>query len=176
MKTLKIVSLLLLVTVVMVFASSCYVGMGTTMKKAKGTYELTGYSITDGKTGTSKDKLAADGIKSYLVVTGDSKGYYVYQDSDTAAFYREVYLSYEYSEDGKTVNYLTYRFEGQSADDAQRVGINSGSLNYSRPHVKLSELVYSDGISMSWTKVSSAIDLSYAESQIGTISPYEAPQ
>ena len=176
MKTLKIVSLLLLVTVVMVFASSCYVGMGTTMKKAKGTYELTGYSITDGKTGTSKDKLAADGIKSYLVVTGESKGYYVYQDSDTAAFYREVYLSYEYSEDGKTVNYLTYRFEGQSADAAQRVGINSGSLNYSRPHVKLSELVYSDGISMSWTKVDSAVDLSFAQSQLGTISAYEAPQ
>lgn len=172
MKTLKFLSLALILAVVTVFASSCYVTTGTSMKKAKGTYELTGYSITNGKTGDVTDKLASDGIKVYLVVTGGDRGYYVYQDNNTSAYFRDVYLSYEYSEDSNKVTSLTYRFDGQLEGDAQKVGVTSGGLNYSRPSIKLSDQVYSNGISMSFKKVSSATDLSFAESQLGGLSPY----
>ena len=175
MKALKFLSLVLILTVVMVFASSCYVTTGTSMKKAKGTYELTGYSITNGKTGEVTDKIASDGIKVYLVVTGEAHGYYIYKDNDTSAYYRDVYLSYEYSEDSNKVISLTYRFDGQSADDVQKVGVTSGGLNYSRPHIKLSDQVYSNGISMSFKKVSSATDLSFAESQLGSLPSYVQP-
>ena len=176
MKTFRIFSLLLTLVLVVAFASSCYIGTGTTMKKAKGTYQLTGYSITDALTNESTDKIAQNGIQSFLVITGESKGYYVYKSDDTPAFYREVYLSYEYSEnDSKRVTYVTYRFEGQSTDDAQRLGINSGSLNYSRPAIKLSELLHTDGLSYTWTKVSSATDLSFAKEQLGEIPAYVQP-
>ena len=176
MKAFRIFNLVLVLTLVVAFASSCYIGTGTTMKKAKGTYELTGYTITDALTNDVTDKIAENGIKSYLIVTGESKGYYVYKSDSTPAYYREVYLSYEYSENNtRLVTYLTFRFEGQSTDDAQRLGINSNSLNYSRPAIKLSELLHTDGLSYTWTKVSTAIDLSFAESQLGTIPAYAQP-
>ena len=176
MKALRFFALIMTLTLVVVFASSCYVAMGTTMKKAKGTYELTGYSVTNGKTNAVTDKIAQNGIKAYLVVTGESKGYYVYQSNDTPVYFREVYLSYEYSEENtKKVTYVTYRFEGQSTEDAQRLGVNPDSLIYSRPAIKLSDMIYSDGISYSWTKVSSVTDLSFVTSLLGEIPPYVQP-
>ena len=174
MKTIRILSLVLTLTLVVAFASSCYIAMGTTMKKAKGTYELTSYSITDGKTNEVRNKITEDGVKVYLVVTGESRGYYVYQSNDTPAYYREVNLSYEYSEeDSKKLTYVIYRFDG--ADSDQRLGVNAGSMNFSRPAIKLSDKIYSDGISMSWKKVSSAVDLSYVTEQMGEIPPYVQP-
>ena len=56
---------------------------------------------------------------------------------------------------------------------SQRFGVTKDGLNFSRPVVKLSETIASDGLSISWKRVSGDTDLSYAEEQLGSLSFYD---
>ena len=164
-----------MVMMMLLLSVGCYMVSGQKMRNVQGTYELTSYTRTHGKTNAVTDYLTEDGYKAFLVVTGTGEGYYVYTDVDTAPTYRKVSLSYEYSaEDGSKVEYVHYRFEGDT--DAQKLGVTRGNLNFSRPAIKFSDTVYSDGLSMSWNKVDSAVDLSYAQAQLGTLTEYSALQ
>ena len=175
MKKMKFFAPILMVVMLLFLSVGCYMISGQKMKNVRGTYELTGYSRTNGKTNSVTDYIETDGYKAYLVVTGTGTGYYVYTDEDTVANYREVTLSYEYdTEDSSEVEYVIYRFAG--ADDEQRLGVTKGNLNFSRPVVKLSDKIYSDGINMSWKRVDDAVDLSYAEAQLGTLVEYSTLQ
>ena len=174
MKKLKILAPILMVVMMLLLSVGCYMVSGQKMKNVKGTYELTSYTRTNGKTNAVTNYMETAEYKAYLVVTGGSEGYYVYTNKDDAPNYRKVTLAYEYNqEDSSKVDYVIYRF---TSSDEQRLGVTKDNLNFSRPAIKLSETIYSDGISMSWKKADDAVDLSYAEAQFGTLVEYSTLQ
>ena len=75
------------------------------MKSVKGTYKLTNYTYTpqyerkEGYTPTTIDYIADRGYEVYLVVTGESEGYYVHKDNEVEAYSTKVSLTYEYDQD-----------------------------------------------------------------------------
>ena len=174
MKKLKVLTPLLLVIAILFLSTSCYIVSGQKMKYVKGTYELTSYTRTNGKTNAVTDYMETIGYKAYLVVTGTGEGYYVFTNNTTAPTYRKVTLTYEYNtEDSSKVDYVIYRFQGE---EEQRLGVTRDSLTYSRIAIKLSENIYSDGYYMGWKKVSKTLDLSYAEEQLGSLTEYTTTQ
>ena len=176
LKSLKILTPILMVVMMLVFVcSGCYMIKGQKMKDVKGTYELSYYSRTNGKTNAVTNYMADYGYKAYLVVTGEGEGFYVYTNDDTAPTYRKVTFTYGYSEeDSSIVEYVTYRFTGTTEE--QKVGVNGKDLNFSRPPLKITDTIYSDGLSIGWKKVSKAVDLSYATEQFGELVEYGAVQ
>ena len=69
MKKLKVLTPLLLVIAILFLSTSCYIVSGQKMKYVKGTYELTSYTRTNGKTNAVTDYMETIGYKAYLVVT-----------------------------------------------------------------------------------------------------------
>ena len=171
MKKIKILLSTMLAVLLVVFTSGCYMINAQKMRKVKGTYELTGYSITNGYTDKTTDYIATYGYKVYLIVTGDSQGYCVFSDNDTEPYYYTCTLTYHYNaEKTNLVEYVEYSYKGTS----QKFGVTSEALNFSRPVVKIGS-VASNGLSVSWKRVDDATDLSYATKQLGTISEYTEP-
>ena len=168
MKKLKILLSTMLAVLLVVFTSGCYMINAQKMRKVKGTYELTGYSITNGYTDKTTDYIATYGYKVYLIVTGDSQGYCVFSDNDTEPYYYTCTLTYHYNaEKTNLVEYVEYSYNGKS----QKFGVTSGAMNFSRPVVKIGS-VASNGLSINWKRVDSATDLSYASEKLGNISEY----
>lgn len=174
MKKLKFLSVMLVFVIMLCSTFGCYIVKGQKMEDAKGTYLLTNYVIIDADTEENLDQLELKGMQVYLVVTGADKGYYVYKDNDTAAYYREVFMSYEYNEeDTSMVEYVIYRYYEYSGDE-YKFGVSKNRLNFSKPILdtgcqKLNKL---DGEKWNWTKESDAIDLSYAQEKLGELVPY----
>ena len=172
MKKLKALLSLFLVTLLLFATTGCYIVQAQKMKRVKGTYELTYYTRTDGKTSAVTNYIETYGYKVYLVVTGSSQGYCVYSDNDTAPYYYTCNLSYTYNEENSSlVDYVNYSYNGKS----QNFAVTKGALNFTRPAIKLSENIASDGIDVDWKRVDSATDLSYVEEVLGTIAEYVAP-
>ena len=178
---MKIFLSMLLMVLLMVASAGCYVVQGQRMGKVKGTYELTSYYRTNGKTNATTNYLETQGYQVYLVVTGSSAGYLVYKDNDDgASYYQTLSLSYTYQEDSsdkmgglfEKVEYVTFQYAGNE----QKFGVTSDHLNYSRPAIKLSDKIYSDGLGIGWTKVDKATDLSYAEAKLGSLTAYVESQ
>ena len=169
MKKIKVLLSVLLVALLMVVSSGCYMIQGQTMKNVKGTYELTSYTRTNGKTNAVTDYVTDYGYKVYLVVTGSGQGYCAFSKAETDPYYLTCNLSYEYNtEDSSKVDYVAYAYNGVS----QRFGVTKNGLNFSRPAIKLSDKVASDGISISWKKVSKKTDLSYVQTVFENLAPY----
>lgn len=114
MKKLKLVVISLLVLIMAFSVTGCYTAVPQKMWKVKGTYKLTNYSRTMGKNNsTSTDYLKEKEIVAYLVVTGKSVGYYIYQDKDTPMTKENVSLRYEYSTDEPNkVAHVYYKADG----------------------------------------------------------------
>ena len=172
MRKLKILASTLLIVMLIVMSAGCYVVKGQKMSRVKGTYELTRYTRTNGKTSEVTDYIEEYGYRVYLVVTGSGEGYYVYQDQQSITpRYQTVTLSYEYNQDNsKLVEYVIYRMYNA---EEQRFGVTKNALNFSRPSIKWSENVAQDGIDMDWKRVSAKTDLSYAEAQLGALEKYD---
>lgn len=173
MKKLKVLLSMLLIALLMLASSGCYMIQGQKMKEVKGTYELTNYTRTNGKTNNVTDYITEYGYKVYLVVTGSGQGYCVFSNNETAPYYYNCSLSYTYKqEDSSIVEYVVYTYNGKT----QKFGVTKSSLNFSRPAIKLSETIASDGLSLTWKRVNKATDLSYVEQVFGGSLPlYTAP-
>ena len=168
MRRCKILASVLMGVLMILLSVGCYMVNGQRMWYVKGTYELISYSRTSGKTSEVTNYITQDGYKAFLVVTGNGEGYYVHSDNETEPYARKVSLFYTYEEaDSKKVEYVTYRFED---GEEQKLGVTREALNYAKPAIKLNEMMYTDGINISWKRVSRDVDLSYVEEQLGTIS------
>ena len=181
MKKMKIFLSMLLMVLLMVASAGCYVVQGQRMGKVKGTYELTSYYRTNGKTNATTNYLETQGYQVYLVVTGNSSGYLVYKDNDEGvSYYKTLSLTYTYQEESdnklgglfEKVEYVTFQYAGEE----QKFGVTSDHLNYSRPAIKLSDKIYSDDLGIGWTRVDKATDLSYAEAKLGALTAYVESQ
>lgn len=188
--TRKIISALLIVTLLAVSLSGCYIVSGQKMRNVKGTYKLTTYTYTpqherkSNSTAPSYDYVNDEKYKyeDYLIVTGTSTGYYVHTEAGGDNYIKEITLSYEYdSEDTSKVNYVTYNDSVSVNSDEggrHRLGVSKNSFNYSKSAFDYTELftkreMRTESISVRWEKVSSAADLSYISEQLGELKYYE---
>lgn len=172
MRKLKATLSMLFLALLIAVSTGCYFIQAQPMKNVKGTYELTSYTRTNGKTNAVTDYIETYGYKVYLVVTGSEQGYCVFSNNDTEPYYYTCSLSYTHNEDKSSyIDYVVYAYNGTS----QKFGVTKDALNFSRPAIKWSETITSDGISVSWKRVSKKTDLSYVEEQLGTVAEYVQP-
>ena len=162
-------------------ASGCYVISAQRMWRVKGTYKLTAYTYTpqyekrEGYTPRTYNYVEDEEYRYevYLVVTGEGSGYYVRKDADTAAYYKTVSLSYEYSEDSQKVAYVIYNGV-DPIGGVNKLGVTKNHLGYSKPGFDFTQLfteksMRSEDLYVSFEKVDRATNLSYVEKQLGPL-------
>ena len=188
MKKIRYIFALLLVIALAVSMAGCYIISAQTMNKLKGTYKLTRYTYTpnyerrEGYTPTTYDYVNDEKYKyeDYLVITGGATGYYVHKDASGDCYVKEVTLTYEYAEDNASkVEYIVYNdsITVNSDGGINRMGVNKGNLTYNKTGIDYTEIftkrpMRTEALSVSWTKVDNATDLSYAQSQIAGLKSY----
>lgn len=189
MKTLKRLTCVFLVFLLLFSLSSCYVISGQKMRRVTGTYKLTHYSRTpaherkNGQTRAATDYVADERYlyEDYLIVTGSGTGYYVHKAVDEEAYVKVVNLSYQYnSEDSSLVEYVMYTDSANPSTDSglNRLGVNREHLGYSKPAIDYTEpftkrQMRTEQISVSWDRVDKATDLSYVEELLGSLKQYD---
>lgn len=190
MKKLRYLLSLLLIIATLASVTSCYFISAQRMSKLEGTYKLTSYTYTpsherkDGYTPKSYDYVNDEEymFEDYLIITGESIGYYVHKDASGEAYVKEVTLSYQYSEDDQSkVAYVTYNDSVSVNNDSggiHKLGVANGMLNYSKSSIDYTELITkrpmrTESLSVKWEKVSKKTDLSYVEGELGQLKYYD---
>ena len=188
--TKRLLSALLIVALLAVSLSGCYIISGQKMRAVKGTYKLTTYTYTpsherkNGYTPTTYDYVNGEKYmyEDYLIVTGTSTGYYVHTEAGGDNYVKEVTLSYEYdTEDSSKVNYVIYNDSISVNNDeggTHRLGVNKDSFNYSKSAINYTQLITkkemsTEAITVRWEKVSKATDLSYVTEKLGNLKYYD---
>ena len=188
--TRKIISALLIVALLAVSLSGCYIVSGQKMRNVKGPYKLTTYTYTpqherkSNYTALSYDYVNDERYKyeDYLIVTGTGTGYYVHTEAGGDNYIKEITLSYEYdSEDTSKVNYVTYNDSlSVNSDEGgrHRLGVSKDGFNYYKAAFDYTELftkreMRTESLSVHWEKVSRATDLSYVNELFGNLPYYE---
>ncbi|MBO7762318.1 MAG: hypothetical protein J6T24_05935 [Clostridia bacterium] len=179
---------LLLLAALLAVLSGCYVVSPQPMRRVKGTYRLVDYTVTpaherrEGYTPPTRDYVAGEGYlyTDYLVISGDGTGYYVHKTADGPAYVRQISLSFEYGEESSRIAYVILHgvTVGEVEGGIDRLGVTRDRLGYSKaafdytePFTKLEKRT--EGITLSFERVSGATDPSYVEKQLGTLTPYE---
>ncbi len=189
MKIVKHLLALILIVSVLLTTVGCYFVQGQKMNTVKGTYKLTHYSYTpsyerkDGYTPKTRNYITGEEYlyEDYLIITGTSTGYYVHKAVGVEPYVKEITLSYEYDpEDGSKVEYVIYNdaISVNESSGIYKLGVTKNNLNYTKSAFDYTELftkrpMRSEAISVGWTKVDKAIDLSYVADQIGTFKKYD---
>ena len=188
MKLLKRITSVFLLVAVLTTTVGCYVISAQRMKNVKGTYKLTQYTYIpqyerkEGYTPRTFDYINDEEYKyeDYLIVTGESIGYYVHKATGIEPYVKEVTLRYEYSqEDSSKVAYVIYNDALNAGDETgqNKLGVTKNGLNYSKNAFDYTQLftekkMRSEDISVRWERVDGATDLSYVENQLGALKSY----
>lgn len=187
-KTRTLLSLLVIAALILSFAS-CYFISGQDMEDLEGTYKLTSFTYTpkyerkEGYTPTERDYVNGESFlyEDYLVITGESTGYYAHKDASGQTYVKEVKLSYEYdTEDSDEIEYVTFEDALSSSNDIEvnRLGVNGDVLNYTKSAYDYTTLITqvqmrSESVSVRWEKVSDDTDLSYVKEKLGNLKSYD---
>ena len=159
------------------------------MEDLEGTYKLTSFTYTpkyerkEGYTPTERDYVNGESFlyEDYLVITGESTGYYAHKDASGQTYVKEVKLSYEYdTEDSDEIEYVTFEDALSSSNDIEvnRLGVNGDVLNYTKSAYDYTTLITqvdmrSESVSVRWEKVSDDTDLSYVKEKLGNLKSYD---
>jgi hypothetical protein len=185
----KLISAILIIALALSL-SGCYIVSGQKMRNVKGTYRLTNYSYTpsyerrEGYTPTTRDYINGEKYmyEDYLIVTGNTTGYYVHSDASGDSYVKEVNIRYEYdTEDSSKVNYVIHNDSISVNSDeggTHRLGVTRDAFNYYKSSINYNELftnrpMATESLSVHWEKVSKATDLSFAEEQLGKLKYYD---
>lgn len=183
MKRIRILLCVLLVIGLLAIFTGCYVISGQRMNRLIGTYKLTNYTYTprysdkDSYVPATRDYINDERYQyeDYLVITGESTGYYVHKQANAPAYVKEVTLTYERNaEDSSKIEYVTYYdvLTQNQQVDGSKLGVSGNTLNFSAPSIHVfSE--HTRDISVSWKKVDNATDLSYVKAQLGELKEYD---
>lgn len=164
MKKLKLALISLLTLIIAFSVTGCVIVVPQRMWRVKGTYRLTDYYYMANS--VTIDYLEEKEIVAYLVVTGKSEGYYIYQDKDTPAKIEKVSLSYEYSkEEPNKVAYVSFKGEGDLV--AKRLGVQRGALHgYEGSQIVIGSL--SSKVTYVWDKECFLTNLWWVNYKMGT--------
>lgn len=148
--------------------SGCYVVKSDRMKKIEGTYMLSSYS-------GQEDYISSRKMTLFVVIRSDGTGYYAYRDKNTDPHIAELKCTFEADpESNGKYSYVSLNFGNGAAPTkfgVQAAGIFKISTNLNSTTLKwknvndLSQGTYS--VSVSFTRVSAASDLSYVYEQFG---------
>ena len=171
---IKLFSSLLVLCLMSFTLVSCYVSKPAAMSKLIGTYSLVKYTYKESEAeGDPTDKIKEEGIVAYLVITGEDYGYYVYKDSSSEVIVQKVKVTYVYDEDEpELVKEITYD-NGLSIASTPFPGCGKEVLGLNfRMFSKTLNNTYNAVFgrkftqSVSYKKVSSKSDLSYASKKM----------
>ncbi|MCR5741771.1 MAG: hypothetical protein K6G38_04890 [Gammaproteobacteria bacterium] len=161
--------------------TSCYASKPGSLKQLVGTYELTKYnrhdSDTTEETEADYNMILKNNIVAYLIIKDNGTGYYVYQDYDTDLYAVEVTIKYNYDdEDPDLVKEIIYSaFDSNKSihtEDKYPGSMNETlGLNFKLFSKTLNNTYYAVfgrdySQSVSYKKVSSKSDLSYASKKL----------
>jgi len=187
MKTVKRLLSVLLVASMFMTLIGCYRISAQKMKTVKGTYKLTHYTYTpkyerkEGYTPRTFNYIEDEEYQyeDYLIITGESTGYYVHKEVSSPAHVKEVTLSYEYGENSSKVEYVIFNDALTVNEDSgfNKMGVTKNSLNYTKASIDYNELITkrpmrSEALSVRWTKVSRDTGLEYVREQLGELKEY----
>ena len=181
MKTMKRLIAVLLVLSLLFALSGCYVISAQRMRRVKGTYRLSQYTVTpkhERKTGVTAETInyiedAEHLFEDYLVVTGEGVGYYVHKAAGAEPTVKKVSLSYEYEQDSNKVSYVSYgTVDEQSPLQGMKLGVTRGGLNYTKTAIDYTEPftkrpMRTEGVSVRFERVDRDTDLDYVEEALG---------
>ena len=187
-KFLLLATLSLFVILSAVVLSACYVSNPATLDNVVGTYELDTYTRTpkaDGETTyDSINMIEKYGIKAYLVLKENGRGYYVYKDNETPLYAKEIIVTYKYDSD-ELVESIYYnagvsdKGDGYPGKGEEDLGVNFKKkrkrLAYNFPAIKIGAIDRQFSQTVHYEKVSDKTDLSYVKGKLGNVSvaPYE---
>ena len=107
-------------------------------------------------------------MEVYLVVPESGYGYYVYKDKSTATYIRQVSITFkQHEEKANRYTHLSYKFDDSS--EYQEFGRSGDGLNKRVLGGQIGNTYWKD---TNYTRVDSAQDLSYVESQMGNLPDY----
>lgn len=138
------------------------------LEKIVGTYELTIDTYTQYEQETV-DRMKEYGKESYLVVTGEKYGYYVYKDKDTPAYAVVVGMEYSKNDEGKvtSVSYWT-----EVGDKKRTLNVDSkNEISLISRWPSASKLI--DAYETQYKKVSDKTDLSHVKTVYGDIRVFD---
>lgn len=151
------------------------------LSKITGTYELSIYSKQANSSAEVQNLIEERGIKAYLVIRDDGKGYFVYEDNDYTLSAREVMLDYTYSSD-EPEKVMSITISDKKEWSNNKIGWhNTLRVNYqgrrecylTYQKLAVGSLSPQSGTT-TYTRVSKATDLSYAQKQLATsLTPLE---
>ena len=173
MKTMKRWIALLLAVALLASLAGCTVIMPQRMYRLKGTYKLVQYTVTPA--GEDRGAAATEyAYTDYLVITGDSTGYYIHKSEGEPAVVSTVALSYQYAEDSKKIEYVSYgNTEDESPLSGIKLGVARDSLSYSKLALGYTEPftgreMTTEGITVRFERISRKTDPAYAEGLLNT--------
>lgn len=129
------------------------------IEKIVGTYELVLDTFTQYEQPTV-DKMKEYGVKSYIVLTGNDFGYYVYQSKDVAPYAIQVKLKYDKNDEGKITS-ISYTTEEYAKPNSLHVDSKKDVYLVIRMTL-VTKII--DGYETQYKKVSDKTDLSYVKS------------
>lgn len=168
-----LIPLLLIITIIItvVAATGCE---AASMDKITGTYELTVKTRQHVDESTATDLMEKYEIKCYLVIDGSQKGYYIYQDKDSALTCTEMKVEYTYDSDdtSKVSSVRIYTDPLSSSSDSYYVNYNKSDktnhLMYRIPgiHSSLAPSLEYTRVA-DFTQISSDTTLATVKSKLG---------
>ena len=189
MKATRILLSILVITALVLSLASCYFITGQDMDDLEGTYKLTSFTYTpsyerkEGYTPTERDYVNGEDYlyEDYLVITGESTGYYAHKDASGQTYVKVVKLSYEYdTDDTDEIEYVTFEDALSSSNNIEvnKLGVSGDILNYTKSAYDYTTLITkvdmrSESIRVRWEKVSDDTDLSYVEEKLGNLKSYD---
>lgn len=96
------ISVFLLVVIFLCAGCTRYSSRPGKMSKLIGTYELTTYTYQEEGEEEAHDLISEEGIKCYLVITGNNKGYFYFDSNGTHLGFSDVTITYTYDVDSDT--------------------------------------------------------------------------
>lgn len=189
MKATRILLSILVITALVLSFASCYFITGQDMDDLEGTYKLTSFTYTpsyerkEGYTPTERDYVNGESFlyEDYLVITGESTGYYAHKDASGQTYVKVVNLSYEYNtEDTDEIDYVSFTdaLSSSNSIEVNKLGVSGDILNYTKSAYDYTTLITkvdmrSESIHVRWEKVSDDTDLSYVEEKLGNLKSYD---
>ena len=173
-RSFKLFSSLLVLCLMSFTLVSCYVSRPAAMSKLKGTYALTKYTYKEKDAeGDPIDKIKAEGIVAYLVVTGEDYGYYVYKDDASDIIVQKVKVTYVYDDEEPTLvkeitydNGLSIATTPYPGSGKEVLGLNFKLFSKTLNNTYNAVFGRNFSQSVSYKKVSSKTDLSYASKKM----------
>ena len=173
MKKFLSVFLLSLIVIASAFSTGCYRLKAAKKSEIAGTYELVRYSRSSTGEDDEGNYKAKKGIESYLVISEEGKGYYIYKDNNTPLYCVETSVNFIESEEERG-KYEYVEMDMEVKPLASKMGYRNGYLNIGvMDFTYVDKIKYEGMLYTDYKKVNKDQSLSYILKKFPDISVYK---